>query len=641
MRLKTYKFGLAVVIALLAFTSRAMAIRDDSGFDTGKLQATEVSVDTSNFSKNLGSSDTNAQHAFETLDQMTGGGGSMVYPGAGIPISTGSAWGTSVANNSSNWNTAYGWGNHASAGYELSSNKVTTISSGSTDTQYPSAKLLYDQLATKLATGGTAADSAKLNGQSASYYQTAATNLGSLAGLTFAAASFVKMTSTGTFGLDTTTYVTGTPWTGLGYLTAVAGAQLDNVWSSNGILTRTGTATYGTITDNHTNWDSAYGWGNHASAGYLTSLTTSTPTNLIGFIKGNGSVLSADNSTYLTAEVDPTIVAQTNGFTITRGTTPATLTVAASGSVSGTNTGDGAANSSSTYIGTTQVALNRTSGALSLTGVNIDGSAGTATSATSAGKSTNLVGGNNTTQLGSIPYQSNTDTTLLINNTTTTKKFLRETGDGTNGGVPAFDTVTKTDVGLSNVDNTSDASKNIGGSSATCTGNAGTVTNGVYTTGNQSIAGIKTLSDATEASSATVGGTIISGGLAVAKRVYATDMTVTNPIVGSLAKRVTTASNATSITPNSDTADITYQANTQAAGTLTINADGGNPVNGRSWLLKIKSTNVQTFAWNAQFVGGTYALPISTTGGGKIDYYAFIYDSVNSKWQNTGIGGGF
>ncbi|MFZ4569744.1 MAG: beta strand repeat-containing protein [Bacteroidales bacterium] len=35
------------------------------------------------------------------------------YPGAGIPLSTGSAWGTSITNNSANWNTAYGWGNHA------------------------------------------------------------------------------------------------------------------------------------------------------------------------------------------------------------------------------------------------------------------------------------------------------------------------------------------------------------------------------------------------------------------------------------------------------------------------------------------------------------------------------------------------
>ena len=45
------------------------------------------------------------------------GGGGMVYPGAGIPVSTGSAWTSSITNNSANWNTAYGWGNHASAGY--------------------------------------------------------------------------------------------------------------------------------------------------------------------------------------------------------------------------------------------------------------------------------------------------------------------------------------------------------------------------------------------------------------------------------------------------------------------------------------------------------------------------------------------
>lgn len=40
-------------------------------------------------------------------------GGGMVYPGAGIAVSTGSAWGTSITDNSANWNTAYGWGNHA------------------------------------------------------------------------------------------------------------------------------------------------------------------------------------------------------------------------------------------------------------------------------------------------------------------------------------------------------------------------------------------------------------------------------------------------------------------------------------------------------------------------------------------------
>lgn len=101
-------------------------------------------------------------------------------------------------------------------------------------------------------------------------------------------------------------------------------------------------------------------------------------------------------------------------------------------------------------------------------------------------------------------------------------------------------------------------------------------------------------------------------------------------------KRVVTAADATSITPNSDNADWTYQANTQATGTLTINADGGTPTNTQPWGLKIKSTNVQTFSWNALFVGGTTALPTTSTGGGKIDYFTFIYDTVNSKWHYTG-----
>jgi hypothetical protein len=74
-------------------------------------------------------SDTLATKAYAR--SVGGGSGSMIYPGAGIPLSTGSAWGTSITNNSTNWNsaytwtstnganavTAYGWGNHASAGY--------------------------------------------------------------------------------------------------------------------------------------------------------------------------------------------------------------------------------------------------------------------------------------------------------------------------------------------------------------------------------------------------------------------------------------------------------------------------------------------------------------------------------------------
>jgi hypothetical protein len=48
---------------------------------------------------------------------ITDGGEGMTYPTDGIALSTGAAWGTSIINNSANWNTAYGWGNHATAGY--------------------------------------------------------------------------------------------------------------------------------------------------------------------------------------------------------------------------------------------------------------------------------------------------------------------------------------------------------------------------------------------------------------------------------------------------------------------------------------------------------------------------------------------
>jgi hypothetical protein len=125
---------------------------------------------------------------------------------------------------------------------------------------------------------------------------------------------------------------------------------------------------------------------------------------------------------------------------------------------------------STVYIGTTAIGLDRTSASQTLTGVSIDGNAGTATtagSATSAGtatKASNLVGGNSSTLLGSIPYQSNTDTTTLLSpNTTITKKFLRMTGDGTNGAAPAWDTLVAGDVPTLN-QNTSGTASGLSGS---------------------------------------------------------------------------------------------------------------------------------------------------------------------------------
>jgi hypothetical protein len=98
--------------------------------------------------------------------------------------------------------------------------------------------------------------------------------------------------------------------------------------------------------------------------------------------------------------------------------------------------------------------------------------------------------------------------------------------------------------------------------------------------------------------------------------------------------RVVTIADGTSITMNADTTDMAIQNNTQAAGTLTINAPTGTPVNGQKLMLRLTSTNVQTFNWNGIFRGSTdLSLPTASSGSSKEDYMGFIYDSSFTKWD--------
>jgi hypothetical protein len=107
--------------------------------------------------------------------------------------------------------------------------------------------------------------------------------------------------------------------------------------------------------------------------------------------------------------------------------------------------------------------------------------------------------------------------------------------------------------------------------------------------------------------------------------------TLTNKNIQS---RVVSIADATSITINADTTDIATQTNTQAVGTLTINAPTGTPFNGQKIVLRLQSTNIQTFSWNGIFAGSTdLALPTASSGSSKYDYVGFIYNSTASKWQ--------
>ncbi len=97
----------------------------------------------------------------------------------------------------------------------------------------------------------------------------------------------------------------------------------------------------------------------------------------------------------------------------------------------------------------------------------------------------------------------------------------------------------------------------------------------------------------------------------------------------------------TSATPNC-LYENNYGTETASAGTFTVNAPAScTAAEGQKLLLHLKFTNVQTYSWNAAYVGGTTALPTASTGSSKGDWLAFRYDSINSKWDFLAASTGF
>lgn len=122
---------------------------------------------------------------------------------------------------------------------------------------------------------------------------------------------------------------------------------------------------------------------------------------------------------------------------------------------------------------------------------------------------------------------------------------------------------------------------------------------------------------------------------------------VTLPTSGTLTSQlsVTTELDATSITPVVDVkADrfIVRQVNTQAAGTLTINAATGSPRDGQVMEFRITLTNAQTLALNAVYVGSTQTPSLNGTSliAGKHRIW-FEWSATSSKWEMTGYNLGY
>ena len=161
-----------------------------------------------------------------------------------------------ITDNSSNWNTAHGWGNHASQGYltAVNLNDVTDVDL----TVAPSdGQVLKWDAATskwKASTDLTGGGGGGLALTDLSVSSSAAAGGGAL----------TYNNNTGVFSY--------TPPDLSSYITSIGDAIQDADFTTSGLMKRTGAGTYTSTTDNSSNWDTAYGWGNHGSQGYLTSL---------------------------------------------------------------------------------------------------------------------------------------------------------------------------------------------------------------------------------------------------------------------------------------------------------------------------------------------------------------------------------
>ena len=153
----------------------------------------------------------------------------------------------------------------------------------------------------------------------------------------------------------------------------------------------------------------------------------------------------------------------------------------------------------------------------------------------------------------------------------------------------------------------------------------------VALTGNQSVAGIKTFSDTTDATNSTTGGTVVSGGLAVAKKIYAG-----NDINGN--------GNAT-FAGTVDAANVTTDSLTSAAiwSLGGIDADGTIVSKGSVFVERV---GTQSFSYNVeqtmQFGTTTYNLKGDYNTS---DYYYTVpangiyIAQGNVTYANTGIAG--
>jgi hypothetical protein len=158
----------------------------------------------------------------------------------------------------SNWDTAYSWGNHASAGYLTSYTETDPVFSAHTTSNIING------------TGLLKNDGSGNWSYDTSTYLTSYTETDPL---------YTSSPASGITSTKITNWDIAYGWgnhASAGYLTSEtshADVLVDGDFTTSGIMSTNGSGTYSIITDNSSNWNTAFGWGNHASEGYITDYT--------------------------------------------------------------------------------------------------------------------------------------------------------------------------------------------------------------------------------------------------------------------------------------------------------------------------------------------------------------------------------
>ena len=388
----------------------------------------------------------------------------MVYPGAGIPNSTGSAWGTSYSTTGSGTVVALATsptfvtpilgtpqsGNFSTGTFTWPTFNQNTTGNASTATTannlsgttqyslpYQSASATTGYLSPSTAnsvliTNGVG--SAPSWATQASLSVGSATNIvggtaGAIAYQTGSGAtSFLSLGTSGyvlTSGASAPSYIAQSSLA-VGTATNLAGGVASNIpyQSGAGATAFLANGTTGQVLTS--NGASAPSWTTPTAYATVTDDTTTNAVRYPLFANQTTGNLSTEYVSSTKLNYNPS----TGVFTATGFSgSGASLTSLTAGNLSGTIPSAVLGNST-VYIGTSAILLNRASGSISLTGTNIDGSAGSATTATTATNATNVAITDDTSTATDmyLSWVTSTSGNLTIKVSSTKLKFNPSTG---------------------------------------------------------------------------------------------------------------------------------------------------------------------------------------------------------------------